>query len=310
VYFIFIAQQNFVRCIYRYFLVLFMFCQSAHIACCQQLLAGNIVHEPQFISGFSMTQHQKSDVITDIIVTKPVSVTVVVVNPQTNVAGIKDGSIVVVKDISIEVKDTIQSVAIETDSTENKDTATVALAGAQPVQIKLPDAIGIASHVSAGATSDETVDPLIAKYAEMISLDPTEISNYPLYHFIEDWYGVRYRWGGEDNTGIDCSAFSQKLYGKVYGKEMYRTVKEQHKKAEKIKDADDAEEGDLVFFRIHHLRVSHVGVYLANGYFVHASRTQGVVISNLSSKYWHRRYAGCGRVEKEDKAVYESDTVQ
>ena len=144
---------------------------------------------------------------------------------------------------------------------------------------------------------------LVSKYADMINVSPKNINNFPLFRFIDDWYGTEYRYGGTDNTGIDCSAFSQKLYGQVYGIELERTAREQRREAERIKHADDAEEGDLIFFRARRFRVSHVGVYLANGYFVHASSSQGVVISNLNNRYWKRRYAGCGRISRDEPAT-------
>jgi lipoprotein Spr len=153
-------------------------------------------------------------------------------------------------------------------------------------------------------------DPVITKYAEMISLEPSDISNYPLYRFIDKWYGVRYKWGGATTKGIDCSAFSQKLYSNVYNTEIKRTSKQQFKNCERFKKHTEASEGDLVFFRINRIRLSHVGVYLANGYFVHASRGHGVMISSLDSKYWRRRYAGCGRIEREDNTDAESDYTQ
>ena len=158
--------------------------------------------------------------------------------------------------------------------------------------------------------ADTKIDQLITKYAEMISLEPEDVKNYPLYKFINDWYGVKYKWGGNDISGIDCSAFSQKLYGKIYSTNIHRTARQQHRSSEKIKDYSEATEGDLVFFRIHHIRISHVGVYLANGYFVHASRSRGVMISSLDDPYWRSRYAGCGKITKQERAATESDFVQ
>ena len=55
-------------------------------------------------------------------------------------------------------------------------------------------------------------------------------------------------------------------------------------------------EGDLVFFKIHRKRISHVGIYLVNNFFVHASLSQGVMISNLNDEYWQRVFAGAGRM--------------
>lgn len=211
------------------------------------------------------------------------------------------------------------------DSLGTNDTVSLFANDADPVDSKEANAnsITVTEFVAARAVknedgsttlpaelSDKKIDRLINKYAEMISLEPEDVKNYPLYKFINDWYGVRYKWGGTDNSGIDCSAFSQKLYGKIYGTNIQRTARQQHRSCEKIKDYDDASEGDLVFFRIHHIRISHVGVYLANGYFVHASRSKGVVISNLEDKYWRTRYAGCGKISKADRPATESDFAQ
>jgi cell wall-associated NlpC family hydrolase len=128
-------------------------------------------------------------------------------------------------------------------------------------------------------------------------------NNYSLLKFINKWYGSNYRLGGCDKSGIDCSGFSQKLYEEVYCTGLERTAKDQFKKAKHIKKLKDATEGDLVFFHVRSRRITHVGVYLANDYFVHASSSQGVVISNLKDQYWHKYYAGCGRIPKEGGSV-------
>ncbi len=201
----------------------------------------------------------------------------------------------------------------QADSAEVKDL--VSAATTQPV---IPTITSEATYQKngkstislSGASFDEETDMLINKYADMISITPDEVNNFHLYKFIDQWYGVRYKWGGNDNSGIDCSGFSQKLYGSIYSLSIMRTARQQHRSCETFKDYDDAAEGDLVFFRAHHLGISHVGIYLANGYFVHASRSRGVVISNLEEKYWRRRYAGCGRIEREDISVSESGLIQ
>ncbi len=119
--------------------------------------------------------------------------------------------------------------------------------------------------------------------------------NQSLYSFIEEWYGVPYRFGGTNKSGIDCSAFVRQLYGDVYNKGLLRTSIEQFATALYLR-RDELKEGDLVFFKIHGRRISHVGVYLYEGKFVHASVSQGVVISDLADAYWTRYYAGGGRI--------------
>ncbi len=219
------------------------------------------------------------------------------------------GNVVSTNSDSLSANDSINVFANDADPVDSKE--------ASAKSITVPEFVASRSVKNEDGSSnlpselsDKKIDRLINKYAEMISLEPEDVKNYPLYKFINDWYGVRYKWGGTDNSGIDCSGFSQKLYVKIYGTSIQRTARQQHKSSEKIKDYGDANEGDLVFFRIHHIRISHVGVYLANGYFVHASRSKGVVISNLDDKYWRSRYAGCGRIAKADRPATESDFAQ
>ncbi len=134
------------------------------------------------------------------------------------------------------------------------------------------------------------------KYASMLGVLPNMLHNFSLYQFIDEWYGVRYRYGGTDKSGIDCSAFVQRLYEQVFGTDVVRTAFEQFQSVDLMKNINNLREGDLVFFRIHRKRISHVGIYLVNNFFVHASLSQGVMISNLNEDYWQRFFAGAGRV--------------
>lgn len=136
------------------------------------------------------------------------------------------------------------------------------------------------------------------KYADMLGIAPQHIQNFSLYDFIEDWYGVRYRSGGDDKAGVDCSGFVKRLYEHVFSTDLLRTAFEQFNNCRIVKEKDDLQEGDLVFFRTHGKRISHVGVYLANYYFVHASTSKGVIISSLNEDYWKRYYAGAGYIPK------------
>jgi len=148
-------------------------------------------------------------------------------------------------------------------------------------------------------TSGSESEPTGLKYADMVGIaEAGSKVNSDLYKFISKWYGTHYRLGGEDENGIDCSAFSRRLYGDVYGIDLTRTANEQYKICKKVKQSKLAEEGDLVFFRHKTKRVSHVGVYLANDYFVHSSTSQGVVISNLKDSYWRQHYITIGKVSR------------
>jgi cell wall-associated NlpC family hydrolase len=145
---------------------------------------------------------------------------------------------------------------------------------------------------------DTETESLLERYAELTGQDAGDMSNVRLYKFLDDWYGVKYRYGGTTYKGIDCSAFSQKCYNQIFCMDVRRTSRQQYRHSVRIKRYYEANEGDFVFFKVNRVRVSHVGIYLANGYFIHASRSRGVSISNLDNKYWKRRYAGCGHMER------------
>ncbi|MBC7826855.1 MAG: C40 family peptidase [Chitinophagaceae bacterium] len=115
-----------------------------------------------------------------------------------------------------------------------------------------------------------------------------------MLEFIEEWYGTPYRYGGTSKQGVDCSAFVNFFMSAVYGLSVPRNSKEQYSAAKKIKKKQ-LEEGDLVFFNTRG-GVSHVGVYLGNNKFAHASTSSGVTISDLDDDYYDRRYVGSGRV--------------
>jgi len=171
--------------------------------------------------------------------------------------------------------------------------------------------VGNNEHISSG--SDEPLQPvkpsapinkseintLKTKYSALVGVKSNDISNYTLYQFIDEWYGVNYRRGGSEKSGIDCSGFARKLYADVYGIDLDRTACDQYNKCQHIKNVGKAQEGDLVFFHIHGRRISHVGVYLQNDYFVHSSTSGGVMISNLNDAYWHKYFAGAGKVVRE-----------
>lgn len=132
-------------------------------------------------------------------------------------------------------------------------------------------------------------------------LNLNEISaakNKVLAVFIKEWYGVPYRFGGTSKEGIDCSAFVRELYEDVYNTHLLRTAFEQYSASTPIFNKEELKEGDLVFFKIHSRHISHVGVYLSEGKFVHASSSSGVMISDLADRYWSRYYAGAGRVQQ------------
>lgn len=104
----------------------------------------------------------------------------------------------------------------------------------------------------------------------------------------DQWYGTPYDFGGTSMTGIDCSAFVQVLYRDVLGVPVPRTTKQQAQTGRAV-PVDEVQPGDLVFFRPAR-KQRHVGVYLGDGEFAHASESQGVMISRLQEVYWQENY--------------------
>lgn len=110
------------------------------------------------------------------------------------------------------------------------------------------------------------------------------------YH---EWAGTPYRFGGESRDGIDCSALTQRIFKEQFNYALPRTAGEQMKQGRRVSRAA-LKPGDLVFFKPTR-RLNHVGVYLGNGLFMHASSSQGVMISQLDNQYWARRYVQARR---------------
>lgn len=109
-----------------------------------------------------------------------------------------------------------------------------------------------------------------------------------------DWKGVRYRLGGSDKRGIDCSAFVQLTFLQQFGLNLPRSTSKQKESGRSIKK-NRLLAGDLVLFRVGSTG-RHVGIYLGNDNFVHASTRSGVMISNLNDTYWKKHYREARRV--------------
>ena len=121
-------------------------------------------------------------------------------------------------------------------------------------------------------------------------------SSEELTSLAKKYLGGEYLWGGETPKGFDCSGYTQYIFKKV-GVNLPRTAYQQSKIGKKVKGS--LKKGDLLFFNTDPSRgipITHVGVYLENGKFIHAaSRKKGIIISPLAKKY-QRSYRGARRV--------------
>jgi cell wall-associated NlpC family hydrolase len=146
----------------------------------------------------------------------------------------------------------------------------------------------------AATTPAKSYSSLQLKYSLILDVPADYINNLELYNSIEEWYGTRYRFGGTTKRGVDCSSLMQHLYTSAYFKDIPRTAITQYRATTRVSQ-EDLQEGDLVFFHTTRSGISHVGLYLGNRRFVHASSSHGVTISNLDEKYYVNAYRGAGR---------------
>ncbi|WP_410221334.1 C40 family peptidase [Pedobacter sp.] len=137
--------------------------------------------------------------------------------------------------------------------------------------------IGLLFLASCGSKKYVAQKSTAARAADAMS----NLKSKQLYRFITDWSGVRYKLGGLDKNGIDCSGFALLLQKQIYNVELPRRSKDQAD-AIKKKSYGHLKEGDLVFFSFGGKEVDHVGIYLNNDFFVHASTTRGVIVDDLT----------------------------
>lgn len=134
----------------------------------------------------------------------------------------------------------------------------------------------------------------LTEISKLLNVNESQLKNKSLYHFIVDWYGTPYKFGGNNQNGIDCSGFTNILFKEIYNIKLPRISRDIAEKV-KRKYTKDLKEGDLVFFSFGNSGVvNHVGVYLHNNHFVHASTSRGVIISNLSEPYYGDFLVKCG----------------
>lgn len=139
----------------------------------------------------------------------------------------------------------------------------------------------------------------LAVAAIRLDMDIEMKDNHKLYLEAADWIGTPYRYGGITKKGVDCSGLTSAIYRKVYGKKLSRSSEEQRDRDCKKVLKRNLKEGDLVFFHNgkKKRKASHVGIYLKDGKFVHASTSVGVVVSSLNERYYDKHWLQGGRVK-------------
>lgn len=115
-----------------------------------------------------------------------------------------------------------------------------------------------------------------------------------LYNQYQDWRGTPYAWGGLSKRGVDCSGFVYVTMRDQFATYLPRTTEQQTQTGYHI-DEDELAAGDLVFFKTGS-KVRHVGIYMEDGKFLHASTSRGVMISRLDNVYWKQHYWHARRI--------------
>ncbi len=134
-------------------------------------------------------------------------------------------------------------------------------------------------------------------------LTASGISKKELMDNIMDWLGTPYHFGGTTRRAIDCSAFVLTMFKNAGNIRLPRTARVQYASVGIKIDREHLQFGDIIFFHTQrYAYVSHVGIYLGDDLFAHASSKYGVTISSLNSHYYSKRFIGGRRITEKDMA--------
>lgn len=140
------------------------------------------------------------------------------------------------------------------------------------------------------------------RYAILLNRSVEEIAGLSVIPFVEDWIGVPYAFGGNSKEGIDCSGFVQQLVSCLHNISLSRMVKSQFEECRSLL-REELQEGDLLFFHTTRPGLSHVGYYLGNNKFIHASTARGVIIDDLCDPYYDKAFRFGGRLFNRNESV-------
>ncbi|MDP4208379.1 MAG: C40 family peptidase [Bacteroidota bacterium] len=164
------------------------------------------------------------------------------------------------------------------------------------VTVFLINALLLSSCFSSRKVSSKKNSYDYKEYSHKLGIPLKGNENPKLIAEISRWMGTPYMNGGCTTDGTDCSCLVCNLYRTVYGISLERSSDAMAKKNCKKIIPSDLKEGDLVFFSSKGSKVSHVGLYLHDGYFVHATTSKGVMVNNLNEPYYQKYFTMGGRV--------------
>jgi len=129
-----------------------------------------------------------------------------------------------------------------------------------------------------------------------LGISITEPTHLELYREAADWLGTRYRRGGMSRSAVDCSGFTNIIYKNVYDIQLDRVSTTIANNVTESVTKEDLEPGDMVFFSTFNKKyINHVGVYIGDGKFIHASIKKGVIVSSLTEGYYSKAWRKGGR---------------
>jgi lipoprotein Spr len=222
-------------------------------------------------------------------------------NKQTPVvavpASVSPSSARFIDDITVTPQNTVEKTVVRTESkTEVNDQGlNTTQVSAHKEEVKQ-----VTDLIPAPTAGIESASSLQLKYSVLLNTEVEYLPSKSLLEAVDQFYGVRYRKGGNGVWGIDCSGFTVAVYTAAYGFALPRVSKEQYRISRKI-STTELQEGDLLFFNTVGRGVSHVGVYLGNNKFIHATVHGGVMVNSLFESYYVKRFLGAGRID--DKQI-------
>jgi hypothetical protein len=152
-----------------------------------------------------------------------------------------------------------------------------------------------------GCRSTHTMERTLQRDVyKSLGLEENKKDNFALYKEAAAWLNTSYVEGGSSPKGVDCSGFVYLIYKKVYEKKLERKSMNMLKKNCHRINKSRLKEGDLVFFYTDaksKSNINHVGLYLKNSKFIHASTSKGVMISSLDEIYFQKTWVCGGRIK-------------
>ena len=154
-----------------------------------------------------------------------------------------------------------------------------------------------AAALTSGDTAKASMHDSLRQFYLSKKLSVDSAATPYLYYQVYEWLGTRYKYAGESRSGIDCSGFVAEMYRNVYCIQLNGGSRDIYPLTTPV-EKNELKEGDILFFKIKKGQISHVGVYLGNNKFAHASVKAGVIISDLDEDYYKRYFYKGGRIKQ------------